>query len=411
MARTLVVDARIATMRGGKYALVEGGAMVAEGGVITWIGPAGSLDARLRGSNIASADDEVIEARGALVTPALIDCHTHLVYAGNRADEFERRLQGASYEEIAREGGGILSTVKATRAASERELEIESVARLDSLRAEGVATVEIKSGYGLDLASELKCLRVARKLGTMRDVAVVTTLLGAHAVPPEFEGRQDEYVDFVCEVLMPAAAAQGLADAVDAFCEGIGFTPAQTRRVFTAAARHGLRVKLHADQLSDGGGAALAAEFGALSADHLEHTGERGVAALAAAGTVAVLLPVAYYFLRETQVPPIDALRRHQVAMAVASDCNPGTAPCASLLTAMNMACTQFRLTPEEALAGATCHAATALGFNDRGVLEPGRRADFAVWDADSPAQLAWMVAGQRPAQMKTAQRCAVREE
>ena len=384
--------------------------MIAEGGVITWLGATTALDARLRGTNAGSGDDEVIEARGALVTPALIDCHTHLVYAGNRADEFERRLQGASYEEIARAGGGILSTVKATRAASECKLETESAARLESLRAEGVATVEIKSGYGLDLASELKCLRVARKLGTTHDVSVVTTLLGAHAVPPEFAGRQDEYVDFVCEVLIPAVAAEELADAVDAFCEGIGFTPAQTRRVFTTAARHGLRVKLHADQLSDGGGAALAAEFGALSADHLEHTDERGVAALAAAGTTAVLLPVAYYFLRETKLPPVDALRRHRVPMAVASDCNPGTAPCASLLTAMNMACTQFRLTPEEALAGVTCHAATALGFNDRGVLGPGRRADFVVWDADSPAQLAWMVAGQRPAQMRTAPRGAVRE-
>jgi imidazolonepropionase len=406
MARTLVVDARIATMRGGKYALVERGAMVAEGGVVRWLGAAAALDAWLR-ANPGSGDDEVIEAGGALVTPALIDCHTHLVYAGNRADEFERRLQGASYEEIARAGGGILSTVKATRAAREGRLEAESGARLASLRAEGVATVEIKSGYGLDLESELKCLRVARRLGAIHDATVVTTLLGAHAVPPEFAGRQDAYVDFVCEVLIPAASTGRLADAVDAFCEGIGFTPAQTRRVFTAAARHGLRVKLHADQLSDGGGAALAAEFGALSADHLEHTDERGVAALARAGTVAVLLPVAYYFLRETKLPPIEALRMHGVPMAVASDCNPGTAPCASLLTAMNMACTQFRLTPEEALAGATCHAAAALGFTDRGVLQPGCRADFLVWDAESPAQLAWMVAGQRPAQMKTAPRGA----
>lgn len=403
MARTLVVDARIATMRGGRYSLIDRGAMLVEAGTITWLGGTADLDSVLKGRGTTSGNDEVIDAHGALVTPGLVDCHTHLVFAGHRAGEFERRLKGESYADIARSGGGILATVAATRAASEAQLEAESGARLASLRAEGVTTVEVKSGYGLDLESELKCLRVARRLGVTFDATVVTTLLGAHALPPEFAGRPDDYVELVCQTLIPAAARARLADAVDAFCESIAFSAAQTRRVFTAAAAHGLRVKLHADQLSDGGGAALAAEFGALSADHLEHTGERGVAAMAAAGTVAVLLPVAFYFLRETQLPPLELLRRHDVAMAVASDCNPGTAPCASLLTAMNMACTQFRMTPEEALAGATCHAARALGLDDRGVLDVGKRADYVLWDADEPAQLAWMVAGQRPAQIKTA--------
>jgi imidazolonepropionase len=403
MARTLVVNARIATLRGGHYSIVERGALLAEDGVIAWLGPA---DAVRRGDAIAGGA-EVIDARGALVTPGLVDCHTHLVFAGHRAGEFEQRLQGASYQDIARAGGGILSTVRATRAADEATLEAESGARMESLRAEGVTTVEVKSGYGLDLDSELKCLRVARRLGLTYDVTVATTLLGAHAVPPEFAGRADDYVAFVCDELIPAAARERLADAVDAFCEGIGFTAAQTRKVFAAARSHGLRVKLHADQLSDTGGAALAAEFGALSADHLEHTSEAGVAAMARAGTVAVMLPVAFYFLRETRLPPLEALRRHGVPMAVASDCNPGTAPCASLLTAMNMACTQFGMTPEEALAGVTCHAARALGLADRGVLEAGKRADYVLWDADTPAQLAWMVAGQRPLQTKTAPRGA----
>jgi imidazolonepropionase len=403
MVRTLLVNARIATMRGGRYSIVDRGGLASDGARITWVGPMASMDAAL-----ARGDVELIDAHGALATPGLIDCHTHLVYAGDRADEFERRLQGATYEEIARAGGGILSTVRATRAAREDELLAQSGRRLDALRAEGVTTVEIKSGYGLDLDSEMKCLRVARALGASRGMRVATTLLGAHAVPPEFAGRAEAYVDFVCETLIPAAVREGLADAVDAFCEGIGFTPAQTRRVFASAARHGLRVKLHADQLSNGGGAALAAEFAALSADHLEHTDEAGVAALARAGTVAVMLPVAFYFLRETKQPPLGALRRHGVPMAVATDCNPGTAPCASLLTAMNMACTQLRMTPEEALAGATCHAARALGLADRGVLDVGARADFVLWDAESPAQLAWMVAGQRPLQTKTAPAGAV---
>ena len=279
----------------------------------------------------------------------------------------------------------------------------EAGARLDAMIAEGVTTVEIKSGYGLDVASELKCLRVARALAQGRDVTITTTLLGAHVVPPEFRGRADAYVDLVCESLIPEAARAGLADAVDAFCEGIGFSPQQTRRVFECARAHGLRVKLHADQLSNLGGAALAAEFGALSADHLEHTDEAGVAALANAGTVAVLLPGAYYFLRETQLPPLEALRHHGVPIAIATDCNPGTSPNTSLLTTMNMACTLFRMTPEEALAGATVNAARALGLEDRGVLEPGRRADYVLWDASDPAELSWTIAGRKPRRISVA--------
>jgi imidazolonepropionase len=403
MARSLLVNARIATMREGKYSIVEDGAMESVDGKITFVGTKAGVDSRLRGNDNTSDGVDITDAQGALVTPGLVDCHTHLVYAGNRAREFERRLNGATYEEIAREGGGILSTVKATRAASEGERRAQSGRRLDAMLAEGVTTVEIKSGYGLDLDSELKCLRVARSLAQGRAVRIVTTLLGAHAVPPEYKGRADAYVDFLCAELIPAAAQAGLADAVDAFCEGIGFTPAQTRRVFECARAKGLRVKLHADQLSNLAGAALAAEFEALSADHLEHTDEAGVAALAKAGTVAVLLPGAYYFLRETRLPPVDALRRRNVPMAIATDCNPGTSPTTSMLTTMNMACTLFRMTPEEALAGATVQAARALGLEDRGVLEPGRRADYVIWDATEPAELAWTIAGRRPRQVKTA--------
>jgi imidazolonepropionase len=412
MARTYLINARIATMRGGTYSIIEKGAMAARDGTIEWIGPMGDLDAHrstpprelMRGAreDRARAGD-VVDAMGALVTPGLIDCHTHLVFAGNRANEFEMRLNGATYEDIARGGGGIVATVRATREASDARLLAEAGRRLDALMEEGVTTVEVKSGYGLDLESELKILRVARALGEGRAVRIVTTLLGAHAVPPEFAGRPDAYVAFVCDELIPAAAHAGLADAVDAFCEGVGFTPGQTRRVFEAARAHGLPVKLHADQLSNLGGAALAAEFGALSADHLEHTDEAGVAAMAKAGTVAVMLPGAFYFLRETRLPPIEALRRHRVPMAVATDCNPGTSPTASLLTTMNMACTLFRMKPEEALAGTTIHAARALGLDDRGVLEPGRRADFVVWDAEEPAELAWAIAGRKPRRIRTA--------
>ena len=402
MARVTLVNARIATMRGGKYSIVESGALEEQDGRVTWIGD--SRDARAQGAG----REDAFDAAGALVTPGLVDCHTHLVYAGHRAADFERRLSGATYAEIAKAGGGILSTMRATRDAAPEVLQAQSLRRLDALLAEGVTAVEVKSGYALDVEGELKLLRVARALARLRRVHVSTTLLGAHAVPPEYAGRADDYVRLVCETLIPAVAREGLADAVDAFCESIAFTPAQTRRVFEAARAHGLRVRLHADQLSNGGGAALAAEFGALTADHLEHTDEAGVQALARAGTVAVLLPVAFYFLRETRRPPIDLLRRHQVAMAVATDCNPGTAPCASLLTAINMACTLFELTPEEALAGATVHAARALGAPDRGVLEPGRRADFVVWDAQTPAELAWTIAGRRPLQIKTAPEGAV---
>ena len=380
-------------MRGGKYSIVENGAIVEEGGRIVSVGE--SVPGLRR--------DDTIDAKGALVTPALIDCHTHLVYAGNRAHEFEMRLMGATYEEIARGGGGIVSTVKATRRASEDELRAAALARLDAMLAEGVSTVEIKSGYGLDVESELKCLRVARSLARERPVTIVTTLLGAHTVPPEFKGRADEYVSLVCNEIIPRAASEKLADGVDAFCESIGFSPAQTRRVFECAREHGLRVRLHADQLSDLGGAALAAEFDALSADHLEHTGEAGAQALARAGTVAVLLPGAFYFLRETKKPPVAALRRHGVAMAVATDCNPGTSPNTSILTAMNMACTLFGLTPEESLAGTTTHAARALGLSDRGVLEPGRRADIVLWDAEDPAELAWTIAGRKPRRISLA--------
>ena len=375
-------------MRDGRYSLLDDGALVADGGRIAWVGPRGEAPREGLG--------EVIDARGALATPALVDCHTHLVYAGHRADEFEQRLAGRTYEEIARAGGGIASTVRATRAASEDALAAAARVRLEALRSEGVRTVEIKSGYGLDLDNEMKCLRVARSLAR-EGVDIRTTYLALHALPPEFAGRPDDYVSSVCDETLPRIAREGLADAVDAFCERIAFTPAQVRRVFAAARACGLRVKLHADQLSDGGGAALAAAFGALSADHIEYTSDAGLDAMTRSGTVAVLLPVAFYMLRETRRPPVAKLRERAIPMAVATDCNPGTAPCASLLTAMNMACTQFGLAPEEALAGATLHAARALGLADRGSLEAGKRAQVVLWDADSPAQLAWMVAGQKP--------------
>ena len=369
--------------------MIEDGALHASGGRITWVGPAKEARPH-RGA-------EVVDAKGALVTPGLVDCHTHLVYAGNRAIEHEQRLNGASYEEIAHAGGGILSTVRATRAASGAELRRQSLPRLEALAAEGVTTVEIKSGYGLDCEHELKCLRVARGLGGDR-VRVVTTFLGAHALPPEFAGRADDYVDEICREMIPAAAKENLADAVDAFCEGIGFSPAQTRRVFECARAHGLRIKLHADQLSNLGGAALAAEFSALSADHLEHTDEGGVEAMARAGTVAVLLPGAFYFLRETRLPPVAALRRHGVAIAIATDCKPGTSPIASPSAILNMACTLVRLTPEEALAGMTCHAAQALGLaGEIGTLETGKRADLVVWDAAHPAELSAQIGMLKP--------------
>jgi imidazolonepropionase len=392
MTELLLVNARIATLRGGRYALIENAALHARDGRIAWIGPMKDLSPKLR-----RGGSERIDAKGGLVTPGFVDCHTHLVYAGDRAHEFEMRLKGASYAEIAEAGGGILSTVKATRAATNAELRAVSSVRLAALMSEGVTTVEIKSGYGLDVENELRCLRIARSLAADHSVSIATTLLGAHAIPPEFKGRADAYVDEVCERMIPRAAAEGLASAVDGFCETIAFSREQVRRVFEAAQRHGLRVKLHADQLSDAGGAELAAEFEALSADHLEYANEEGVVALAKAGCVAVVLPGAYYFLREKRAPPIDLLRKHGVPIAIATDCNPGTSPTTSILTTMNMACTLFGLTPEEALAGATCHAAAALGFDDRGTLEEGRRADFALWDAGDPVQLAWQIAGQKP--------------
>lgn len=379
----LFTNARLATMAGAEpYGLVADGALGVKGGRIAFAGAAAELpkDAKAK---------ETTDLAGALVTPGLIDCHTHLVYAGDRAAEFEARLLGKTYEEIAKAGGGIISTVRATRAASEDELIEQALPRLDALIAEGATTVEIKSGYGLSVEHELKMLRAARRLGELRPVRVVTTLLAAHALPPEFTGRADDYISHVCDEIMPAAHAEGLADAVDGFCENVGFTPAQIERVFDKAAALGIRVKLHAEQLSDQGGAKLAAGFGALSADHLEYLNNDDVSALAKAGTVAVLLPGAFYYLRETKLPPIDALREAGVPMAVATDCNPGTSPMTSLLLAMNMGCTLFRLTPEEALAGATRNAAAALGLDDCGTLEPGKRADFCVWRADHPAALA----------------------
>jgi len=360
------------------------------GGRIAWVGDARDLPA-LPGAV------EVVDAQGALVTPGLIDCHTHLVFAGDRSAEFGQRLQGASYEEIARAGGGILSTVRATRAASLEELSAAATARARTLLSEGVTTVEIKSGYGLTLDDELKLLRAARRVGAALPLTVHTTLLAAHAVPPEYSGRAEDYVSLVTDGILPAAASEALADSVDAFCERIAFTPGQVRRIFERARGLGLPVRLHAEQLSNSHGAALAAEFGALSADHLEWLDEDGAAAMAAAGTVAVLLPGAFYFLRETRLPPVDLLRRHGVPIAVASDFNPGSSPLLSLRLAMNMACVLFGLTPEESLAGVTRCAARALGLADRGAIAPGLRADLVLWDADHPAELAAQFGAARP--------------
>jgi imidazolonepropionase len=385
----LLVDAQLATMRdnGVPYGAIRDGAVGLNGGVIVWVGRASDVPRDV-------VAQQTLRCGGRWLTPGLVDCHTHLVYAGSRAGEFERRLHGATYAEISREGGGINATVRATRAADATELAAQSRPRVAALAAEGVTTIEIKSGYGLDTANELKQLAVARALGEQLDVDVRTTLLAAHALPPEFAGRPDDYIDYVCRDMIPAVAQAGAADAVDAFCETIGFTPAQTQRVFAAASAHRLAVKLHADQLSDTGGAALAAAAGALSADHLEYTNTAGVTAMARAATVAVLLPGAFYALRETQLPPISAFRELGVAMAVATDCNPGTSPATSLLLMLNMACTLFRMTPEEVLAGATVHAARALGLTDRGTLDAGQRGDIAVWDIAEPAELAYRIGG-----------------
>lgn len=385
----LLLDARLATLAGeAGYGDVDDGVLAWKDGLITYAGPRAGLPGEPR-----SLAAQVASAGGRWITPGLVDCHTHLVFAGDRAREFERRLQGATYEEIAREGGGILSTVRATRAADEAGLLAASLPRALALRADGVTTVEIKSGYGLDLASERRMLRVAREIGRQAGIAVRTTYLAAHSLPPEFAGRADDYIDALREWL-PRLYAEGLVDAVDAFCEGIGFSPAQTRRVFDAARALGLPVKLHADQLSDLGGAALVAAFGGLSADHIEYTGEAAVAAMAAAGTVAVLLPGAFHVLRETRLPPIAALRAHGVPMAVATDLNPGTSPLQSLRLAMSLACTHFRLTPEEALRGATVQAARALGLGDRGRLLAGQRADFVQWAIAHPSELAYWLGG-----------------
>lgn len=366
------------------YGLIRDGALVIEGETLAWVGPRAQLPAKYREPHLQQHD-----AQRALLTPGLIDCHTHLVYGGQRANEFELRLNGATYEEVARAGGGIVSTVRATREADESTLAQQSQRRLNALLKEGVTTVEIKSGYGLALAHEAKCLRVARALGQHNPVTVRTTFLGAHAVPPEFAGRPDDYIDAVV-AMMPTLANEGLVDAVDAFCDSIGFTPAQTERVFAQAKHLGLPVKLHAEQLSDSDGAALAARYQALSCDHLEWLSERGAQAMAQAGTVAVLLPGAFYFLRETRLPPMNWLRQYQVPMAISTDCNPGSSPCTSLLLMLNMACTLFRMTPQEALLGVTRHAAQALGLTDRGSLVAGQRADVVLWDVQSPAELCY---------------------
>ncbi|MEP7098507.1 MAG: imidazolonepropionase [Dokdonella sp.] len=387
----LLLDCRLATLadNGVPYGAIENAALAWKDGRITYVG----AQSQLPGSpNELSTQVESIG--NAWITPGLIDCHTHLVFGGDRADEFDKRLNGATYEEIARAGGGIASSVRATRAASEEALLAQSLPRARALRGDGVTTLEIKSGYGLDLDSELKMLRVARRIGETLGISVFTTLLAAHALPPEFKDRGDAYIDEICTNILPAAAHAGLADAVDAFCERIAFSPQQTRRVFTKARELGLPVKLHADQLSDLGGAALAAEFSAQSAEHLEHTNDAGVQAMAAAGTVAVLLPGAFYALRETKLPPIDAFRVAGVPIAIATDLNPGTSPLLSLRLAMNMACILYRMTPEEALRGATVNAARALGLADRGTLDVGQRADFVIWNIERPADLCYWIGG-----------------
>ncbi len=378
---------RLATMQADAatpYGLVDDGVLVVDGQQIAWVGPLSELPGALQARITVRHD-----AQGALITPGLIDCHTHLVYGGDRAHEFEQRLHGASYEDIARAGGGIASTVRATRAADAASLTAQSLPRLKALCAEGVTTVEIKSGYGLALEHERKILKVARALAHSTPVDVVTTFLGAHAVPPEFAGRPDDYLQEVLRML-PLLHAEGLVDAVDVFCERIAFSTAQTRKVFEAAQALGLAVKLHAEQLSDSGGSQLAAEFGALSCDHLEWLSPEGSAAMAAHGTVAVLLPGAFYFLRETRHPPVALLRGHKIPIAVSTDCNPGSSPCTSLLLMLSMACTLLQLTTEEALAGVTRNAALALGLRDRGVLAAGLRADFVLWDVAHPAQLSY---------------------
>lgn len=386
--KTLWQHCHVATMANGKYSIIEDAAMVTAGSLIEWVGPR---------SQAPTADyAQVHDLQGAWVTPGLIDCHTHTVFGGNRSGEFEQRLERVSYAEIAAKGGGIASTVRATRAASEDELFSSAEKRLRSLLRDGVTTVEIKSGYGLDLANERKMLRVARRLGEALPVSVRATCLAAHALPPEYKDRADDYIEHICSQMLPALAAEGLVDAVDAFCEYLAFSPEQVERVFKVAQQLGLPVKLHAEQLSSLHGSSLAARYHALSADHLEFMTEEDAIAMAAAGTVAVLLPGAFYFLRETQLPPMEALRKHGVKIAIASDLNPGTSPALSVRLMLNMACTLFRMTPEEALAGATQHAATALGLGDtHGSLEVGKVADFVAWQIDRPADLAYWLGGE----------------
>ncbi len=388
--RTLWQHCHVATMAEGRYSAIEDAAIVTRAGLIEWIGPRAEL---------APVDaDRTVDLGGAWVTPGLIDCHTHAVFGGNRSGEFEQRLQGVSYAEIAAQGGGIASTVRATRAASEDELFASARQRVQALMRDGVTTLEIKSGYGLDLANERKMLRVARRLADELPLAVRATCLAAHALPPEYAGRADDYIAHICDEMLPALAAEGLVDAVDAFCEHLAFSPAQVERLFIKARELGLPVKLHAEQLSSLHGSSLAARYQALSADHLEFMTEEDAIAMAAAGTVAVLLPGAFYFLRETQLPPMDALRRHGVKIALASDLNPGTSPGLSLRLMLNMGCTCFRMTPEEALAGVTVHAATALGLGDsHGSLEVGKVADFVAWQIELPADLAYWLGGDLP--------------
>ena len=379
-------NARLATMQEGQdanYGLIEDGALVVEGERLAWVGMRSEVPAQYRHGAVLH------DAHHALITPGLIDCHTHLVYGGHRANEFELRLNGASYEDIARAGGGIKSTVQATRLATEEQLFEAASKRLTNLLKEGLTTLEVKSGYGLSLAQEAKCLRVARQLAQHHPVQIKNTFLGAHAVPPEFQDNPDAYIDSVVAMIEPLKA-DGLIDAVDAFCDRIGFTYSQTERVFKEAQRLNLPVKLHAEQLTDSHGASLAALYSALSCDHLEWLSEEGAAAMAKAGTVAVLLPGAFYFLRETKLPPIELLRQHQVPMAISTDSNPGSSPCTSILLMLNMACTFMRLTPQEALAGVTRIAAQALGLKDRGALIADQRADFVLWDVKHPAELAY---------------------
>ncbi|MCG7543813.1 imidazolonepropionase [Pseudoalteromonas sp. MM17-2] len=383
----IIVDVNIATMEpqgDDLYGVIEQGAVVMGEGVIQWLGPMSELP------ELDLLSIPVTSAKGAWVTPGLIDCHTHLVFAGNRAREFERRLQGESYQAIAEQGGGIATTVSATRAAEPEQLYVSAKQRLDALYAEGVTTVETKSGYGLDLAAELKLLEVAKLLDSHHPVSIQSTFLGAHALPKEYQGDSDGYIDLVCEQMLPEVAAKKLANAVDVFCEHVGFSYAQTERVLKAAQDLGFKLKLHAEQLSNMGGTALAAKYQALSSDHLEYLDEQGVKAMAQSGMVAVLLPGAFYYLRESQYPPIALLHRYNVPIAIATDFNPGTSPLCSLQLMMNMACTLFRLTPAQALQGVTCHAARALGLADRGTLAPGMRADVALWDIEHPAQLSY---------------------